>query len=68
MPYAKGTKVAPLKNIVFSDSRFEKLKREGNDDNKHHGAIMYGKKEEYRSVFIKNAEVIFNNVSFVTEE
>ncbi len=68
LPYLKGTKSAPLKNIVFSNSNFEKLKREGNDDNKHHGAVMYDKKEEYRSVFIKNAEAVFNNTSFVTEE
>ena len=63
----KGRKDCKIENITFSNCTFEKLCFVENDDKAHHGAIMYDK-YEFRSVQIKNADVIFNNTKFITEE
>lgn len=67
LPVIKGRKDCKIENITFSNCTFEKLCFAKNDDKAHHGAIMYDK-YEYRSVMVKNADVIFNNTRFITEE
>ena len=67
LPVIKGRKDCKIENITFSNCTFEKLCFAENDDKAHHGAIMYDK-YEFRSVQIKNADVIFNNTKFITEE
>ena len=67
LPVIKGRENCKIENITFSNCTFEKESFEKNDDKAHHGAIMYDK-YEYRSVMVKNADVIFNNTRFITEE